>query len=64
MTEQDRIKRRYAAAVRRYGLCIACLNRQGFGCKGYPSRLPDVCTKDGQLPKFALDAAVMERFRD
>lgn len=64
MSEQDRQAKRYAAAVRRHGLCIACQFRQGFACKGYPQRSHGECKTDQLLPKFRLDASVMARFLD
>ena len=64
----QRLKKRYAAALRRRGLCAFCTCRETtFGvvhCKQQPGRQMGMCGDDGKLPTFRLDESTLQEFRD
>lgn len=77
MTKEERVygrlqAKRYRAAILKKGLCSCCLHRAPdtqtlFGlrvCKYGENRISEHCRTDGKQPKFEVDAAAVERFRD
>lgn len=64
--------KRYRAAILKKGLCCVCVHRGPdnqtlFGmrtCKYGENRISEHCRTDGKQPKFEVDAAAVERFRD
>lgn len=64
--------KRYRSKIMKLGLCAVCLNRAPdtqtlFGlrvCKYGENRISEHCRTDGKQPKFEVDAAAVERFRD
>lgn len=63
----QRLKKRYRAAVRKRGLCAFCLCREvTFGvahCRQQPERQMGMCGEDGKLPVFRLDDSTLEELR-
>lgn len=64
----QRLKKRYRAAVRKRGLCAFCTCREvTFGithCRQQPDRQRGMCNDDGKLPVFRLDDSTLEELRD
>jgi hypothetical protein len=64
----QRMRKRYRAALRKRGLCAFCACREvTFGvphCRDRPGRQMGMCQDDGQLPQFRLDDSTLEEFRD
>ncbi|KGK59587.1 hypothetical protein NC00_01310 [Xanthomonas cannabis pv. phaseoli] len=60
------LRKRYAAAVRKRGLCAFCSCRDRtlgiVHCKGKESRQMGMCQDDGRLPQFRLDTETLEIF--
>ncbi|MEQ7866560.1 hypothetical protein ABQ137_08010 [Xanthomonas sp. WHRI 8393] len=61
------LRKRYAAAVRKRGLCAFCSCRDRtlgiVHCQGNESRQMGMCQDDGRLPQFRLDDETLEEFR-
>ena len=64
----QRLRKRYAAAIRNRGLCAFCLLRDAswgeVHCKGFPARQKGACKYDGKQPVFRLDDSTLGEFRD
>ena len=67
-TVDQRLRKRYRAAIRQRGLCAFCTCREttlGVAhCRQQPERQRGLCQDDGRLPKFCLDDNTIEEFRD
>ncbi len=69
---QIRQAKRYRVAIRKRGLCSACVHRDKdrltvFGmsvCKVGQDRLHFHCEKDGRQPTFEFDPTVLKEFAD
>lgn len=65
---EERIRKRYRAALRRRGLCAFCQFREEtfavLHCKGHPDRQQGMCQNDRRLPQFRLDDETLKEFRD
>lgn len=65
---EERMRKRYRAAIRKRGLCMACQFRQRtlgvWHCRGMEDRQHGMCTSDEKLPVFRLDDAVLGEFQD
>ncbi|MCD9096174.1 hypothetical protein [Luteimonas fraxinea] len=65
---EQRLKKRYRAAIKKRGICAFCTCRQiTFGiahCRGQLDRQMGMCTTDRKLPAFRLDDTTIEEFRD
>lgn len=64
MSEQARQAKRIRATVRREGLCVICIYRDGQSCRGFADRSAGVCKDDGLLPRFRFDALLLPQFSD
>lgn len=68
---ERKIAKRYRAAIKKRGLCHACVHRDKettyFGmavcCIGEARRHPQ-CESDGRAFKFQFDPATLEEFKD
>ena len=58
--------KRYKSARRKHGPCIVCTgrDRSQLSACAFPGRTPDVCSSDGGVPRFQLDAEAMRQFED
>ena len=69
---QVRQAKRYKAAIKKRGLCSACLHRDrdrltAFGmncCTLGQDRVSFHCERDGRKPTFEFDAETLEQFKD
>ena len=69
---QVRQAKRYRAAIKKLGLCSACIHRDrekltAFGmhcCEVGQDRVHLHCEIDGRKPRFEFDATVLEQFKD
>lgn len=63
-----RLSKRYRAAIRKRGICCACVHREVtlgvYHCKGQPAWQRGMCSDDRHTPSFALDDLTLEEFRD
>lgn len=64
---EEKLRKRYRAALRRRGLCAFCCCREvtlGIAhCRQMPERQMGMCADDGKLPVFRLDDSTLEEFR-
>lgn len=64
----QRLKKRYRAALNRRGLCAFCACREVtlgvVHCSQHPSRQRGMCKDDGKLPAFRLDETTLQEFLD
>lgn len=65
---EERFKKRYRVAIRKRGICCACVYRANTlgidHCKGQESRQHGACKTDGKSPQFSLDDTALGAFRD
>lgn len=65
---EERLRKRYRAALRQRGLCAFCACRVvtlGIAhCRGNESRQRGMCQDDGRLPQFRLDDTTLEELRN
>lgn len=65
---QIRQAKRYAAAIKKRGICSACVHRDKtlsvHHCRNKEDRSDGACETDGRLPKFTFDDKVLKEFAD
>ena len=65
---EEKLRKRYRAALRRRGLCAFCACREvTLGvphCRQQHGRQMGMCQDDGKLPVFRLDDSTLQEFRD
>lgn len=64
----QRMRKRYRAAIRQRGLCAFCTCRETtlgvVHCRQQPERQMGMCQDDGRLPAFRLDDTTIDEFRE
>ena len=65
---QIRQAKRYRAAIKKRGVCSACVHReQSFGvyhCRNAPDRQHPQCERDGKPARFTFDDSTLGEFAD